>query len=163
MLPLAGPMLDLRSPLGMTPAALAQPAAAAQGALSPRATPAKAVGFDSYRSFRKTRHQLLRTQSKRRLQATAVDFRRIWWDKSVRGNSKEGAGIWRPVPPQGYVSLGKSALVQTTPLFSLSGASLWEGNMKGYTRAVILLSLVSGITSALKQDGAGWHTFACQP
>ena len=107
-------MLDLRSPLGMTPAALAQPAAAAQGALSPRATPAKAVGFDSYRSFRKTRHQLLRTQSKRRLQATAVDFRRIWWDKSVRGNSKEGAGIWRPVPPQGYVSLGEPTLHQST-------------------------------------------------
>ena len=116
-------MLDLRSPLGMTPAALAQPAAVTQGALSPRATPAKAVGFDSYRSFRKTRHQLLRTQSKRRLQATAVDFRRIWWDKLVRGNSKEGAGIWRPVPPQGYVSLGKPAFVQCTPLLGASGVS----------------------------------------
>lgn len=50
---------------------------------------------------------LLKTQNKKRLKAVAVDFQRIWWDKGMRGGSKEGAGIWRPVPPQGYVSLGR--------------------------------------------------------
>lgn len=90
----------------MTPAALKALRAAPQTALQ-GLRPAKEQGFQAYQSFRKTRANLLKTQIKKRLKAVAVDFKRIWWDKGVREGSREGAGIWRPVPPSGYVSLGK--------------------------------------------------------
>ena len=102
----AGPLYDLRSPLGVTPAALKALKTAPQAVLQ-GLKPAKEQGFDAYQSFRKTRASLLKTQNKKRLKAAAVDFKRIWWDKGVRQGSREGAGIWRPVPPEGYFSLGK--------------------------------------------------------
>lgn len=102
----AGTLYDLRSPLGISPAALRASKAAPQVMTGLR--PVKEQGYSAYQSYRKTRVDLLKTQNKKRLKAVAVDFRRIWWDKGMRGGSKEGAGIWRPVPPQGYVSLGNS-------------------------------------------------------
>lgn len=102
----AGPLYDLRSPLGVTPAALKALKTAPQAVLQ-GLKPAKEQGFHAYQSFRKTRANLLKTQNKKRLKAAAVDFKRIWWDKGVRAGSREGAGIWRPVPPEGYFSLGK--------------------------------------------------------
>ena len=102
----AGTLYDIRSPLGISPAALRASKAAPQVVTGLR--PAKEQGYSAYQSYRKTRVDLLKTQNKKRLKAVAVDFRRIWWDKGMRGGSKEGAGIWRPVPPKGYVSLGKS-------------------------------------------------------
>lgn len=41
------------------------------------------------------------------LQVSSVDFRRIWLDKDSKEPSREGIGIWRPVPPPGYYALGK--------------------------------------------------------
>ena len=41
------------------------------------------------------------------LQVSSVDFRRIWLDKDSKDPSREGIGIWRPVPPPGYYSLGR--------------------------------------------------------
>lgn len=102
----AGTLYDIRSPLGVAPAALRASRAAPQALTGVR--PAKEQGYSAYQSYRKTRVDLLKTQNKKRLKAVAVDFQRIWWDKGMRGGSKEGAGIWRPVPPQGYVSLGTS-------------------------------------------------------
>ena len=102
----AGTLYDIRSPLGISPAALRASKAASQVVTGLR--PAREQGYSAYQSYRKTRVDLLKTQNKKRLKAVAVDFRRIWWDKGMRGGSREGAGIWRPVPPQGYVSLGKS-------------------------------------------------------
>ena len=102
----AGTLYDIRSPLGISPAALRASKAAPQAMTGLR--PAKEQGYSAYQSYRKTRVDLLKTQNKKRLKAVAVDFRRIWWDKGMRGGSREGAGIWRPVPPQGYVSLGRS-------------------------------------------------------
>ena len=102
----AGTLYDIRSPLGISPAALRASKAAPQVMTGLR--PVKEQGYSAYQSYRKTRVDLLKTQNKKRLKAVAVDFRRIWWDKGMRGGSKEGAGIWRPVPPQGYVSLGTS-------------------------------------------------------
>ncbi len=102
----AGPLYDIRSPLGVSPAALR--ALKANPTYTPTGLrPPKEQGFNAYQSFRKTRANLLKTQNKKRLKAVAVDFRRVWWDKGVRGNSREGGGIWRPVPPPGYVSLGE--------------------------------------------------------
>ena len=100
-----GTLYDIRSPLGISPAALRANKAAPQVGAGLR--PAKEQGYSAYQSYRKTRADLLKTQSKKRLKAVAVDFRRIWWDKGRRGGSREGAGIWRPVPPPGYVSLGE--------------------------------------------------------
>lgn len=105
----AGTLYDIRSPLGVSPAALRANRAAPQVA-GAGLRPAKGQGYTAYQSFRKTRADLLKTQTKKRLKAVAVDFRRIWWDKGMRGGSKEGAGIWRPVPPPGYVSLGTHGL-----------------------------------------------------
>ncbi len=105
----AGPLYDIRSPLGVSPAALR--ALKANPTYTPTGLhPSKEQGFNAYQSFRKTRANLLTTQNKKRLKAVAVDFRRVWWDKGVRGNSREGGGIWRPVPPPGYVSLGEVSI-----------------------------------------------------
>ena len=60
----------------------------------------------SYQEFQRSRAKLLRSVSQRRAQSTAVDFRRIWWDKDRRGASRTGMSIWRPLPPTGYISLG---------------------------------------------------------
>ena len=107
----AGPLYNIRSPLGVSPAALRAAKAAPQHSVT-GLRPAKEQGFTAYQSFRKTRANLLKTQNKKRLKAIAVDFRRIWWDKGLKDNSKEGGGIWRPVPPAGYVSLGMPSFVQ---------------------------------------------------
>lgn len=120
----AGNLYDIRSPLGISPAALRASKAAPQVVTGLR--PAKEQGYSAYQSYRKTRVDLLKTQNKKRLKAVAVDFRRIWWDKGMRGGSKEGAGIWRPVPPQGYVSLGKSFNTCHALFCSLV---LWSGSI----------------------------------
>ena len=109
----AGTLYDIRSPLGMSPAALRASKAAPQ--VMTGLHPAKEQGYSAYDSYRKTRVDLLKTQNKKRLKAVAVDFRRIWWDKAMPGGSKEGAGIWRPVPPQGYVSLGERVNTSHAP------------------------------------------------
>jgi len=80
------------------------------------ATPAAKKGADSlahrpesqrsYQEFQRSRAKLLRSVTQRRAQSTAVDFRRIWWDKDRRSPSRTGMSIWRPIPPTGYVSLG---------------------------------------------------------
>ncbi|KAK9819963.1 hypothetical protein WJX72_004515 [[Myrmecia] bisecta] len=115
-----GPFLDLRSPLGVTPAALSAaaktkaaaptPAAArlpsiSEPLLSPRSQ-ANKDSLDRYQEYDATRKQLLRSQSARQLRSTTCDFRRMWWDKGMRNASGKGASIWRPVPPPGYVALG---------------------------------------------------------
>ena len=60
----------------------------------------------SYQEFQRSRAKLLRSVTRRRAQSTAVDFRRIWWDKDRRAPSRTGISIWRPLPPTGYISLG---------------------------------------------------------
>lgn len=60
----------------------------------------------SYQEFQRSRAKLLRSVTQRRAQSTAVDFRRVWWDKDRRAPSRTGMSIWRPLPPTGYVSLG---------------------------------------------------------
>ena len=52
------------------------------------------------------RATMRRVTSSKQLTATAVDFRRIWCDKGVRACTLGGVSIWRPVPPDGYCSLG---------------------------------------------------------
>ena len=64
------------------------------------------VSYRSYEEFHRSRAKQLKTASQRRLQSTAVDFRRVWWDKDTRYPSKSGLSFWRPIPPQGYISLG---------------------------------------------------------
>ena len=59
-----------------------------------------------YQDFQRSRAQLMRSATRRRAQSTAVDFRRVWWDKDRRSPSQTGMSIWRPLPPPGYVSLG---------------------------------------------------------
>ena len=55
------------------------------------------------------RARLLRSATQRRAQSAAVDFRRIWWDKDRRHASPTGISFWRPLPPAGYISLGKQS------------------------------------------------------
>ena len=110
----AGPLYDIRSPLGVSPAALRALKAAPPHAIT-GLRPTKEQGFTAYQSFRKTRANLLKTQTKKRLKAVAVDFRRVWWDKDLAHNSNQGGSIWRPVPPTGYVSLGGSLLRDMQP------------------------------------------------
>ena len=101
--------------MGVTPAALKALRTAPQAVLQ-GLKPSKEQGFEAYHSFRKTRASLLKTQNKKRLKAVAVDFKRIWWDKGVRQASREGAGIWRPVPPEGYFSLGENKHICVKPI-----------------------------------------------
>jgi hypothetical protein len=63
--------------------------------------------YRSYSEFQRSREKLLRTATRRRLQSTAVDFQRMWWDKDARAPSKAGLSLWRPRPAPGYISLGK--------------------------------------------------------
>ena len=45
------------------------------------------------------------------MQSTAVDFRRLWWDKDGRSPSSAPAcPCGAPIPPAGYVSLGSRFL-----------------------------------------------------
>lgn len=71
---------------------------------------------ESYQEFTKTRRELLQTTSKLRLQSRAVDFRRVWWDRGMRGASREGMSLWRPSPPVGYIALGKLSIYQALPV-----------------------------------------------
>lgn len=64
------------------------------------------ASYRCYEEFQRSRAKQLKTASQRRLQSTAVDFRRVWWDKDARYPSKTGLSFWRPIPPQGYISLG---------------------------------------------------------
>jgi hypothetical protein len=66
------------------------------------------ASYRCYEEFQRNRAKQLKTASQRRLQSTAVDFRRVWWDKDARYPSKTGLSFWRPIPPQGYISLGDS-------------------------------------------------------
>ena len=83
------------------------------------------ASYRRYEEFQRSRAKQLKTASQRRLQSTAVDFRRVWWDKDARYPSKSGLSFWRPIPPQGYISLGESAaplihLLHTLDLVNLS-------------------------------------------
>jgi len=122
--PRAGPFLDLRSPLGIAPAALPAaptppPAAAADvpGAPADGGRPAAqgqvegsqaalAASHAAYERFADARAKLLARVSARLLQSEAVDFRRLWTDRGVRGAPPGGLSLWRPVPPAGYAALG---------------------------------------------------------
>ena len=110
----SGPLLDLRSPLGVTPLLLDKepilqsPRASKSAQQAPKARPE--LARRSYDQFSTTRRSLLRSTSKRRLQAQAVDFRRIWWDKGARSPCREGMSLWRPNPPPGYVALGELSI-----------------------------------------------------
>ena len=66
-----------------------------------------------YQEFQRSRAQLMRSATRRRAQSTAVDFRRVWWDKDRRAPSKTGMSIWRPLPPPGYVILGAQPMQLT--------------------------------------------------
>lgn len=63
-----------------------------------------------YQDFQRSRAKLLRSVTQRRAQSSAVDFRRVWWDKDRRFPSRTGVSIWRPLPPPGYVSLGEPSV-----------------------------------------------------
>jgi hypothetical protein len=65
----------------------------------------------SYEEFQRSRAKQLNTASRRRLQSTAVDFQRLWWDKDARSPSKTGLSLWRPRPPPGYISLGQHTVM----------------------------------------------------
>ncbi|KAK9908805.1 hypothetical protein WJX75_003140 [Coccomyxa subellipsoidea] len=144
----AGPFLDLRSPLGITPAALKLPQPASP-VVTPESSPPekprrnststpiplgkglvrsgpttqsaaaslkdRPASYRCYEEFQRNRAKQLKTASQRRLQSTAVDFRRVWWDKDARYPSKTGLSFWRPIPPQGYISLGDCAEVGYDP------------------------------------------------
>lgn len=68
------------------------------------------ISYRSYEEYQRSRAKQLKTASQRRLQSSAVDFRRIWWDKDARYPSKTGLSLWRPIPPAGYISLGELQL-----------------------------------------------------
>ncbi len=106
----------------MTPAAQQ---AAASLAERPRS-------WRSYEAFASQRAAALKTATRRRLQAAAVDFRRVWWDKGARQASRAGMSLWRPVPPTGYVALGGGRLRHTA---ALSTCRIFD---KGVSRAAAL-------------------------
>lgn len=59
------------------------------------------------RSFLAHRARLLASVARIRSVATAVEFRRLWWDKhGIPSPAPQRASFWRPVPPPGYVALG---------------------------------------------------------
>lgn len=121
---------DLRSPLGLTPAALLAQGAAVQTAsvvsAPPRSSSASKLGDDRgepvpsqvtpklqltstprklYDQFQAARRQKRNEGVRRTLTPMVVDFRRIWSDG---GAFTEGEGLtaWRPVAPPGYAALG---------------------------------------------------------
>ncbi len=105
--------LDLRSPLGVTPAALPATIKKTQEAQLARLDAKDAPALEArktrklYEGFETARRTLLQNQSQRSLRSPCVDFQRIWWDRDLPGFSKSGISIWRPAPPPGYVSLGE--------------------------------------------------------
>lgn len=64
------------------------------------------ISYKSYEEFQRSRAKLLKTATRRKMQSTAVDFQRLWWDKDSRQPSKNGLSLWRPRPAPGYISLG---------------------------------------------------------
>ena len=112
--PAVGACLDLRSPLGVTPAALPASIKKTQEAHLARLYAKDAAALEArktrklYEGFESSRKTLLQNQSQRSLRSPCVDFLRIWWDRDLQGFSKTGISIWRPAPPPGYVSLGES-------------------------------------------------------
>lgn len=109
----SGPFLDLRSPLGIAPAALPAPPASAPGTGTGGAEALdKTLGASraAYERFADARGALLQRVSRRLLQSEAVDFRRLWTDRGVRGGPPGGLSLWRPVAPAGYAALGAGAL-----------------------------------------------------
>ena len=118
----AGMALDLRSPLGVTPAALPATIKKSQEAQLARLYAKDTAAMEArktrklYEGFISSRKTLLQSQSQRRLRSPCVDFERIWWDRDLRGFSKSGISIWRPAPPPGYVSLGESSMLTESVL-----------------------------------------------
>lgn len=110
MLHHAGPFLNVRSSLGVTPAMLdKEPVSPPPAQKSPVSRPRTHLTRKSYQQFSKTRKNLMQASSRVRLQSRAVEFRRIWWDKQAKAASRLGISIWRPSPPSGYMSLGKDS------------------------------------------------------
>lgn len=160
---LPGPLLDLRSPMGISPIALSQsaPPSASQTATKQQKSQADMLSaqrsykvqhladlaaFSALKSparrdlalsavpaqwhacaivlslntrtnctgpsgkcrqdFQAAREALVRTSSRQRQRAEAVDFKRVWWDRGARSPTSAGLSIWRPVPPAGYAALG---------------------------------------------------------
>lgn len=52
-----------------------------------------------------------------------MDFRRIWLDKDTKDPSREGIGIWRPVPPSGYYALGRAVFPREPEHLKVCGFS----------------------------------------
>ncbi|KAL6781279.1 hypothetical protein ACKKBG_A10495 [Auxenochlorella protothecoides x Auxenochlorella symbiontica] len=114
------PALDLRTPLGVTSAALVAAGAArlagdelggamlasreAAAALPGSVTPTSdARGL--YGRFLRARRSAAREEVRRALAPPVVDFARVWTDNG-RVTAGRGVSVWRPVAPPGYASLG---------------------------------------------------------
>lgn len=94
------PLRDLRLPLGVPPAALVKDVPPPSSGVPP---PPSLLAQKRYLSERAA---LLGQAVAQRSTATAVEFRRLWWDKhSSASPSVMRVSFWRPVPPPGYVAL----------------------------------------------------------
>ena len=103
--------------MGIAPAALPAPPATAPGMSSDTAHGGGDRTLDqtlstsraAYERFADARGALLQRVSRRLLQSEAVDFRRLWTDRGVRGGPPGGLSLWRPISPTGYAALGTDA------------------------------------------------------
>ncbi|KAL6745679.1 hypothetical protein V8C86DRAFT_3150873 [Haematococcus lacustris] len=69
--------------------------------------PAPEISWLAQARFLQQRAALVAALQRQQSTATAVEFRRIWWDKHSReGPSSTGVAFWRPLAPLGYASLG---------------------------------------------------------
>ncbi|GMH39652.1 hypothetical protein BSKO_07550 [Bryopsis sp. KO-2023] len=96
-----GGCFDLRSPIGIAPNALSY---VSTSSLVPRSAALSTASQKCFNRFVDNRKNLLKDQTARRMTMTTVEFKKIWVDKEASGGN--GAGIWRPVVPQGYAVTG---------------------------------------------------------
>lgn len=98
--------IDLRNPIGVTPAHLIN-----QGYI----TPGKCRTLDYSKKLSKSRtlhEQFCQAQFQRKASKSrstncpkSIDFRRVWTDAGALSKN-QGVSVWRPVPPPGYVIMG---------------------------------------------------------
>ena len=97
--------LDLRSPLGVPPAALDEHTTRTDRNSTFLASKSSQDLFLSHRS------KFITAVASQRSVANAIEFTRIWWDRNDPSSASASSsyvkvGFWRPLPPPGYVSLG---------------------------------------------------------
>ena len=150
--------LDLRSPMGSSPAVLLlalEARAMARVAAGVAGAARAAVGLPPvFTDFLAARRLALAAAATAGLRATAADWRRVWWDAGAggRGGRPGGVSAWRAVPPPGYAALADAIVAGRDP--PATAAVLLEGDGAGTAGGVPLLAAPTAYALTWRDVGA---------